>query len=734
MSTITTQGAVTEEGAEKKETKEKRTNSFRSVIEEYREPLVIFIYFFFVMAYLEILIHLCVYGNTTAMRIYPIIFSLPAAMVFSALVSLCRGRARKITGIIVVFLVCFVFCAQYIYFRIFGSFFSMSQLKMGGDAVTSFWKETVSCVKSNIITLVLFLLPVFLGPFLLRRTSSPKRSLKQKLIMLAALCVAAVLLHVCCLGVLASAGTGSYTAYETYHSPDSSTDKSVKSLGVMTTARLEAYFMLTGKSSDAINNLGSEDTGETLADVDYDLNVIEGLDFTALNPKAWDDDILALNNYLATQTGSYKNQYTGIFEGKNVITICAESFSPYLIDEELMPTLYRLAHGGVVFTNFYNCFPNTTTNGEYAMMTGLLPDFTRYKFDASMQYSIYCDMPYVLGNVYKDMGGKTFAYHNYIGEYYEREDVYPHFGYDKVRFMDDGMEFSDEWPSSDLEMMMQSIGDYINEEFFTVHYMTFSGHYQYDFDVNPMCDKNYDYTKDMDYSYAVRAYISCNYELEKALEYLVARLEAAGRLDDTVIVLTTDHYPYGLEEEEYNELAGKEVDTVFGKYWNSFICFNSEYEDEPIICDNYCCSIDILPTLLNLLGYDYDSRLLMGTDALSEGAHVAILADGSFLTDRIRFDADANEVYYQEGAGSVTEGYVEAYKNIVSNKFTISNAILYNDYYYFLAKNFTPPKPAPTIEEDALTTIQSVIDELNPPEEEDDWWDEDEWWDDEDDW
>ena len=399
-----------------------------------------------------------------------------------------------------------------------------------------------------------------------------------------------------------------------------------------------------------------------------------------------------------------------------------------------MPTLYRLAHGGVVFTNFYNCFPNTTTNGEYAMMTGLLPDFTRYKFDASMQYSIYCDMPYVLGNVYKDMGGKTFAYHNYIGEYYEREDVYPHFGYDKVRFMDDGMEFSDEWPSSDLEMMMQSIGDYINEEFFTVHYMTFSGHYQYDFDVNPMCDKNYDYTKDMDYSYAVRAYISCNYELEKALEYLVARLEAAGRLDDTVIVLTTDHYPYGLEEEEYNELAGKEVDTVFGKYWNSFICFNSEYEDEPIICDNYCYSIDILPTLLNLLGYDYDSRLLMGTDALSEGAHVAILADGSFLTDRIRFDADANEVYYQEGAGSVTEGYVEAYKNIVSNKFTISNAILYNDYYYFLAKNFTPPKPAPTIEEDALTTIQSVIDELNPPEEEDDWWDEDEWWDDEDDW
>ncbi|MBQ1465826.1 MAG: sulfatase-like hydrolase/transferase [Eubacteriaceae bacterium] len=704
----------------------------KSVLEEAREPFFMFLYFFFTLSYLEILIHLCVYGNTTAMRIYPIVFSLPVAMLLSALASLGRGRARKIICILAAVLVCFTFGAQFVYFRIFGSFFSISQLKMGGDAITSFWKETVSCIKSNIITLVLFVLPLILGPFLLRKTVSPKKTVKQKLVMLGAMIFIVLILHLIGLVVLEAAGTGSYTAYETYHSPDISTDKSVKSLGVITTARLETYYMLSGKTSDAINNLGSEDTGEEDADVDYDLNVIEGLDFAALNSKAWDSDIEALNNYLATQKGSYKNKYTGLFEGKNVITICAESFSPYLIDKDLMPTLYRLANGGIVFTNFYNSFPNTTTNGEYAMMTGLLPDFTRYKFDASMQYSIYCDMPYVLGNVYKDMGGKTFAYHNYMGFYYEREDVYPHFGYDKVRFMDDGMTFSDEWPASDLEMMEQSIDDYINEDFFTVHYMTFSGHYQYDFDVNPMCGKNYDYTKDLDYGYAVRAYISCNYELEKALEYLVARLEMAGKLDDTVIVLTGDHYPYGLEEEEYNELAGKSVDTVFGKYWGSFICFNSEYEDEPIVCDNYCCNIDILPTLLNLLGYDYDSRLLMGTDALSEGVHVAILADGSFLTDRIRFDADANEVYFQDGTANVSEGYIEAYKNIVSNKFTISNAILYNDYYYFLAKNFTPPEEAPTIGEDAAATIQSVIDELNAPEEEEDWWwdeeDDDEWW------
>ena len=62
-------------------------------------------------------------------------------------------------------------------------------------------------------------------------------------------------------------------------------------------------------------------------------------------------------------------------------------------------------------------------------------------------------------------------------------------------------------------------------------------------------------------------------ELEYAMEYLLQRLDAAGIADRTVIVLTNDHYPYGLTEEEYNELAGKQVDTTFEKYRNSFICY-----------------------------------------------------------------------------------------------------------------------------------------------------------------
>ena len=102
--------------------------------------------------------------------------------------------------------------------------------------------------------------------------------------------------------------------------------------------------------------------------------------------------------------------------------------------------------------------------------------------------------------------------------------------------------------------------------------MTFSGHYQYNWD-NAMSAKNHDAVKDLPYSEPVKAYIACNLELENALTYLMQRLEQAGVADKTCIVLTNDHYPYGLTEDEYNELAGREMDLTFEKYRNSFICY-----------------------------------------------------------------------------------------------------------------------------------------------------------------
>ena len=245
---------------------------------------------------------------------------------------------------------------------------------------------------------------------------------------------------------------------------------------------------------------------------------------------------------------------------------------------------------------------------------------------------------------------------------------------------DSGLAMKIDWPSSDLEMMEASVDDYINSgEPFHAYYMTFSGHYQYNWD-NAMSAKNRDAVKDLPYSEPVKAYIACNLELEYALEYLMQRLEEAGVADKTCIVLTNDHYPYGLTEDEYNELAGQTLDTTFEKYRNSFICYVPGLS-ENIVVDEYCSTADILPTLLNLFGVDYDSRLLAGTDVLSSGLHVAVLSDKSFLTKTFRYDAGTETVIPADENTTVSDKLAEAYRLYVDSRFQLSGNILNSDYY-----------------------------------------------------
>mgnify|MGYP000568022791 CR=1 FL=1 len=131
---------------------------------------------------------------------------------------------------------------------------------------------------------------------------------------------------------------------------------------------------------------------------------------------------------------------------------------------------------------------------------------------------------------------------------------------------------------------------------------------------------------DLPYSEPVKCYLASQLELELAVSSLVEQLEEAGKLEDTVIVLSADHYPYGLTDEEYSELLGHTVDPVFEIYENSLILWSADME-EPVYVDKYCSSLDLLPTLSNLFGLEYDSRLMMGSDILSDEPALVIFAN-----------------------------------------------------------------------------------------------------------
>lgn len=227
---------------------------------------------------------------------------------------------------------------------------------------------------------------------------------------------------------------------------------------------------------------------------------------------------------------------------------------------------------------------------------------------------------------------------------------------------------------------------------------------------NAMSAKNRDAVKDLPYSEPVKAYIACNLELEYALEYLMQRLEEAGVADKTCIVLTNDHYPYGLTEDEYNELAGQTLDTTFEKYRNSFICYVPGLS-ENIVVDEYCSTADILPTLLNLFGVDYDSRLLAGTDVLSSGLHVAVLSDKSFLTKTFRYDAGTETVIPADESITVSDGLVKTYRLYVDSRFQLSGNILNSDYYaHVFARESSGGSLADTV---VFTDIKSIFNQAS---------------------
>ena len=660
--------------------------------------------------YVELCLHLCVFGSMDRYAGYPVLFGLLGGALCTLVVSSLPKVLRQITGVFLVAAQVLLAEAQLVYHCIFGDFMPVSQIGMGGNVIVNFNSQLLYGIRQNLLKILLLLLPLIavILCLILRRAQVLKLRLRRKQALASFAVLLALLLTVT--GLMYVGRDNAFSVYHTFTNVNTSTDSSYKKIGMLaTTAQELRYMLFSGSGSIMItpSSLNISDVPRTYSSNSY--NVIESIDFTALADSTDSDILKATDEYLANAVPTRKNNYTGLLKDYNLITICAESFCPWFISEELTPTLYKLCHTGILFENYYGTFQSVTTNGEYTMCMGLYPDMSRTKTDSSFNVAGTNYLPFCLGNALKGMGYQAWGYHDYIGDFYNRNITHANMGY-TFKAADSGLDVKIDWPSSDLEMMEASVDDYINSgEPFHAYYMTFSGHYQYNWD-NAMSAKNRDAVKDLPYSEPVKAYIACNLELEYALEYLMQRLEQAGVADKTCIVLTNDHYPYGLTEDEYNELAGQTLDTTFEKYRNSFICYVPGLS-ENIVVDEYCSTADILPTLLNLFGVDYDSRLLAGTDVLSSGLHVAVLSNKSFLTKNFRYDAGTETVIPADENTTVSDELAEAYRLYVDSRFQLSGNILNSDYY---AHVFARESSGGSLEDTVVfTDIKSIFNQAS---------------------
>lgn len=483
-------------------------------------------------------------------------------------------------------------------------------------------------------------------------------------------------------------------------------DSAVRSLGLNMALGLETVRgsgSVQEEPGFVIETIPTEPTQQTEPDVSdptapteivYADNVMD-IDFAALAETTRDYSQKAIHSYVASVKPTKQNAYTGIFEGKNLIFITAEAFTAEVIDPELTPTLYRLANEGIKFTDYYQpAWGASTTSGEFSNLVGLVPA----NGGGCMFEPVQQDMFLLIGKQLQKLGYSSAAYHNNDYTFYERQSTHIHLGYDKYIGYGNGMEegVTGVWPQSDLEMVDFTLPQHLGEQPFSLYYMSVSGHSVYAVNQNAMSAKNYDKVKDLPYSEAVKCYLACNLELEYALESMVRQLEEAGIADDTVIVIAPDHYPYGLEKSStwgnnldcLSELYGVKCDNRYVREHSALIIWSGSIEDMDLQVDTPVYSLDILPTISNLFGVEYDSRLLIGRDVFSDAEPLVLWPDHSWKTEKGTFDTDTGVFTPAEGV-EVSESYIQRIKTLVANKITYSQSVQYYDYFHFLKKAIT---------------------------------------------
>lgn len=417
---------------------------------------------------------------------------------------------------------------------------------------------------------------------------------------------------------------------------------------------------------------------------------VMALDFQSLIDSAKSERVAKLHKYVNSLTPSKTNEMTGLFKGKNLILIAAEGFAKELIREDLTPTLYRMYTQGIQITDYYQpAWGGSTSTGEYSILTGLEPaDAVK-----SIQETIGKNMYLTMGNQLMRLGYFSRAYHNNDYTYYNRDETHENLGYEKFIGMGNGMEegVKKQWPESDQEMIDYTVPLYIDKQPFSIYYMTVSGHGLYSWQGNSMSFKHKEEVQDMPYPETLKAFFACNIEVENAMHDLIAMLEEAGIADDTVIVLTADHYPYCLEQsdtwgnpESYlDDLYGYSVDDCFDQDHNALLIWSGCLEGKGIRVDTPVYSLDIVPTLSNLFGVDWDSRLLPGRDIFSDAEPLVLWPNCSWKTDLGEYNARTGKFTPVKGA-EIPDGYVDRIGDIVRQKIRYSDEALDLDYFDIL--------------------------------------------------
>lgn len=408
-----------------------------------------------------------------------------------------------------------------------------------------------------------------------------------------------------------------------------------------------------------------------------------------------EEDLKFLNETYNIEEENYYNKYTSLFKDKNLIIIQLEGIDDWLLNKEDTPNLYQMMNEGINFTNHYSYYNGggSTFNSEFAVNTGFITPLSytqnAYTFNKN-------SFPYSMANLFKNTGYTVNAFHMNTSEYYSRGTNYKNWGYDNYYGLKDLDTYKDDSYTLDRELILNETfaEKMFSSEKFLNYIITYSSHLPFSTEKG-VCKKlvEEDYLKENnveelpeDYSIPVLTEEECARRQVKETDYMISllkqKLEEKDLLDDTVIVVFTDHYLYTLSDQsvlsKYKETNNNLINHT------PFFIWSKDIESKKIT--EVTSQLNILPTLVNLFGLEYHPNYYIGEDALNPSYNGFV-----FFNDYSWYDGNV----YVDG-GTVTNGkYIDSV-SLEDKNYYINYLIRKNDltlkYDYFRQINLNKDK------------------------------------------
>ena len=454
----------------------------------------------------------------------------------------------------------------------------------------------------------------------------------------------------------------------------------VKQFGIITFGILDVnnYFFPAKVSEEykienESNKYAKENTTRKFDDTNWN-NLIDNETNETLN---------TLNKYFINSDISDTNNYTGMFKDKNLIVIMLESVNDIIINKEDYPNFYKMYSEGWHWKNNYSPRNSCSTgNNEMSGMTSL---FSIYNTCTANNYrkNTYFE---AIFNLFNNKGYNTFSAHDYTEHYYYRNEIHTNMGSNAYYGVEKlGIEYSSiykNWASDEdfMNKVLEPI-DNVDNKNFMAWLTTVSSHQPYYYS-SIEGDKYLSLYEDMDIRTDLKRYKSKLKILDNALGILLDGLEEKGILDDTVIVMYGDHYPYGLSTDTINTVLDYDTNVDYENERVPFVIYNTDIDSKEF--ESYTSYINILPTVANLFDLDYDPRLYMGSDLLSKDYEsIVVFADGSWKNEYAYYNASRSNIeYYTDKTYTIEE--LQNINNKIDLKIKMSSLAIKNNYFNYL--------------------------------------------------